>query len=1262
MPKFNKPLNISKMIRKLISLLIISSILPFNLKAEWIPLTEKPSNQQPRVTLISDNNQSTVIEIEIPGYNIKEITADGKTYHVIDLLTESFTNEPGKPSLPYVAKILAIPDQAGISVEIIESSEPEVFQNIYLPPGRNSWYEGQDEPAFEENEQAYQSLNLYPAYEAQMGTPAIFRDFRIARLSVFPFRYVAAKKELHVSSSITVKINYDQGVVVNPKSTRTGNKIAPSFGRIYRSTIFNYQHKLNNLYSGLEEGREVMLCIMPDEFVNSFQVYADWKRQSGIDIHVTKFTDINANSSDPDIIKAHITDAYQNWDHPPTYVLIIGDNNIFPKKIVNYDYSFPNEDYFVEIEGNDFFPEMMIGRFTNQGDYRMQVMINKYMKYEKEPYVANTDWFKKGICCSNNDYESQIKVKRFAAERMMLDGAFTSVDTLMSDGTGSGCSMDVYDVINALNEGRSFLNYRGEGWSDGWWASCTPLNTSHVSGLSNGEKFTFVTSIGCGVAMFNAGGGNCFGEEWIQMGTISAPRGGVAFVGPTSNTHTTYNNKIDKGIYVGMFTEKMETPGEALLRGKLYMFNVFGSDPWVEYHYRVFCILGDPSIHIWKDVPQNVTVAHPATIPVGYSQSEFYITHTSTGLPVANARICLTSENVFASATTDSPGKVFLGFTPLAEDTLTVTVTGGNVYPYQGSLYVLQTNEHVGPEAMPVIDDIDGNMNGIINPNENCTISFILKNWGNQTASNVQATISTADTNIQVVTTNPVNFYNLPTGASYNGDPFQFLVKPTCPVGHTFNLQLHVTSNNGNWDYQFSDMVSGCDLYYNGYIVNDDSALVSNYRMDPGETVKLFLTVKNTGTDNAPNVGGILSSNDQYITVLDSTGSFGTIIINGEEMSSGNYFEVSVDANCPVDHLAVFSLKLFTESGSYPYEATRNFTIQIGSPTSNDYTGPDNYGYYAYSSDDSLFIQKPDFEWDEINTIGNQVTITSSDYTQTVALPFTFKYYGLDYTQLRISSDGWIAFGSGSQTAYENQQIPSVDNINCMVAPFWDDLFDNGWDNGRLFYYHDFVNHRFIVEWDSISHWNDQSNPKKETFQVVLNDPAYYLTPTGDGEILFQYKYVSQQSSATVGIENHSQDDGIQYVFNNGYDITASDIRSNFAIKFTTEPPYIFLSDDELNPIASESGYYLGQNIPNPFSKNTSIRYTIPEDTWVKLTIFDIHGQVVNDLINEHRLSGNHTAKWNGKDDSGKVLSSGVYFYRLQTDKFISTKKLFLIR
>ena len=1249
------------MYKKILFVLIVSALMPFYLKADWVSLNKNNSeNTPPRVTLLSDDNNSSVIKIEISGFDLKEFYSEGKTYQSVDLLSEVFCAKPGLPELPYIAKVLAIPDQAGISVEVIEKGEIQVFNNIHLQPARESWIEGRPETPYIENSKAYQSNDIFPQEYAETEPPSIFRDFRIARVSVYPVRYIAGKNELQIVSSITVKVSYGPGEVVNPKTTPK-KAIAPSFGKLYRSFIFNYQSILDKSFEGKEDGREVVLCIMPDMFTESFQIYADWKRQSGTDVHVTKFSDIGANSNNPNIIKDHIADAYHNWENPPTYVLIVGDDGVFPTKIVTYDYSFPSEDFFVEIDGDDYFPEMMIGRFTNQGDYRMQVMINKFLLYEKEPYTEDTDWFKKATCCSNNEYESQVITKRFAANVMTEDGGFT-VDTLMSDGYwGSGCSVNLSDVVNTINEGRSYLNYRGEGWDDGWHASCYNFSVSDVAGLNNGQKFTFVTSIGCGVAMFNTYGGNCFGEAWVQLGSLSNPQGGVAFLGPTSNTHTTYNNKIDKGIYVGMFQEGMDTPGQALLRGKLYMYNVFGNDYWVEYHYRVFCVLGDPSIHIWKDVPQSVNVNHPASIIVGNNQLEITTTFAESGLPVENAVLCITGEELFVTGISDSTGKVTIEFAPELDETLTVTVRGGNVIPYQGTMDVTQPAVYVEPEPDPLITDINGNMDGLINPNENCNITVTLKNWGTQTAGNVQATLTATDPDfVEIISVDPLSYGNLSSGSMITGDPFLFFLKPNCSVGQIITLQLHITSDNGSWDFDFDALVHGCELMVNNFLVDDEDEPNSNYRMDPGETVNLLFSINNFGDDIASEVMAVLSSNNQYITVEDSVGSFGTLNIAEVAINTDNYFVVSVDASCPTEYWAEFSLKLYTQNGNYSYQTIPVVNIPVSLPIPADYTGPDAYGYYAYSSSDAFYEQTPVFNWFEIEGLGTEIIVPGlSDYTVTKTLPFTFKYYGTDYTQIRVSTDGWIAFGSGSQTAPDNAPLPSNDNVSSMVAAFWDDLYDGELEEGRILFYNDNANHRYIIEWDSIAHNDTLSEPKNEVFQIMLLDPAHYTTLTGDGEIIVQYKEVKETSSNTIGIENHSQDVGLQYVFNNDYDQTASVLTNEIAIKFTTEVPFfnLYTSVNEFQD-PDKTGFYLKQNQPNPFSSNTWINYELPETSNVLLDIFNVNGELVQTLQNGQQPAGKYSVMWNGQNVYQSRVKPGIYFYRLKTDSFIETMKL----
>ena len=200
--------------------LIIAMFSPFLMRAEWIPLNKQSASPAPpNVTLISDDNNSTILKIEISGFELKDLISGDKHYQMIDLLSESFTNSPGYPELPYIAKVLAIPDQAGVSIEVLETGVIQRFNNLYLPPARESWLEGSPETLYTEKTEAYNSMVSYPGEFVQLDQPSVFRDFRITRVSVFPIRYIPAKKELQVVSSITVCVKYGPGEVSKSKNS-----------------------------------------------------------------------------------------------------------------------------------------------------------------------------------------------------------------------------------------------------------------------------------------------------------------------------------------------------------------------------------------------------------------------------------------------------------------------------------------------------------------------------------------------------------------------------------------------------------------------------------------------------------------------------------------------------------------------------------------------------------------------------------------------------------------------------------------------------------------------------------------------------------------------------------------------------------------------------------------------------------------------------------------------------------------------------------
>jgi len=90
--------------------------------------------------------------------------------------------------------------------------------------------------------------------------------------------------------------------------------------------------------------------------------------------------------------------------------------------------------------------------------------------------------------------------------------------------------------------------------------------------------------------------------------------------------------------------------------------------------------------------------------------------------------------------------------------------------------------------------------------------------------------------------------------------------------------------------------------------------------------------------------------------------------------------------------------------------------------------------------------------------------------------------------------------------------------------------------------------------------------------------------------------------------------------------------------------------------------YALHQNHPNPFSAVTSINYQIPEDAQITLKIYDVAGKLLRTLVNEVKEPGYYTVRWDGKDELGKNVGNGIYFYKLETIGSAFTMKMTLVR
>jgi YVTN family beta-propeller protein len=90
--------------------------------------------------------------------------------------------------------------------------------------------------------------------------------------------------------------------------------------------------------------------------------------------------------------------------------------------------------------------------------------------------------------------------------------------------------------------------------------------------------------------------------------------------------------------------------------------------------------------------------------------------------------------------------------------------------------------------------------------------------------------------------------------------------------------------------------------------------------------------------------------------------------------------------------------------------------------------------------------------------------------------------------------------------------------------------------------------------------------------------------------------------------------------------------------------------------------YALRQNYPNPFNPETGIEFVLSKDCYVEISIYNLMGQKVRTLLSEYQTAGEKKTVWDGKDDRGNDLASGIYFYRLQAGDFSQTKKMVLLR
>lgn len=1101
---------------------------------------------------------SQTLHIETPEISFETLVIDGNDYQRPLIDGVGSNAEIGDWDLPTISTYFAVEPGKSYTANIT-ILESESVPGIELPT-KTSWQDPNNPQTISKTLSADGST---PSFEPELlpgvevSEPQVMRDMVLVQVSYTPFVYHPESNELDVITSTDIELVESNANNVIPSDLPP--RLSRAFEPLYQSLIPNYSDRTENA----EYQPHSILYILPSNSATVLpllQPLLDWRTRLGYVVNTVSTSETGSSTTS---IKNYIIDAYNEWDFPPEFVVLVGDANgtyFIPTYFENWSFYNGEGDHpYSTLAGGDRLPEVLVGRLTFSSTTELATIVNKIIQYESNPYTGNTEWFTRACLVGDPGYSgiSTIITNQQIGERMVYQGYSGNIEIYSSPFASQ--------MVSGINDGVSYINYRG-------WLGVSDFDNYDVNSLNNGWMLPFATIITCRTGSFSASGVEIV-EAFIRAGTPSQPKGAIAAVGTaTIGTHTMFNNAVDLGIYQGLFAEGMTSAGAALYRGKLNLQIQYPDNPsnYVDIFTHWHSLMGDPSTQLWTGFPQTLNVTHPVVITKGTNMMDILVEDDDEN-PVENAWVTLwraESDTIFESGYTNQEGLVSLPITSTIPGGVKVTVSKHNYKPYQGlfSISDPQLNVNVIPEGIVIDDDTSGLSNGnndqALNSGETIELMVPFYNYGSDSIFTVSGILQSTQPHVIVIQDSCYVGALDTAEMAYGNTPFLIHLDNGFEDGQPLGLRMDISDSQGN---QF---VGALHLVATGTKLNvKDTHIIDlgngNDVLDPGETAALEITLSNDGSVTASNVTGTLYSTTTMLTVDQNIGNFGDVA-PGELANNGDSnFQLEADDSILPGTIITLYLAL---NGSNGIQKTEYVSLQIGIPDETDPVGPDSYGYYIYANNDDMYSNSPQYEWIEIDDryggSGTNIGIYDSgddqDDVTSVDLPFTFRMYGEEYDKISICSNGWIAMGDTPLRSFRNYQIPGAGGPNPMIAAFWDDLTTNS--GGRVYTYYDSDGHRFIVEWSNMTTYQQSSN---EDFQVILHDPAYYLTPTNDGEILIQYKTFNNTSYntgsstthgkyCTVGIEDQSATIGLEYTFNNQYHPAAMPLENQSALFITT--------------------------------------------------------------------------------------------------------------
>ena len=186
---------------------IVLALLANVLTTSWMGLGISKAPVEPEVRMVSGHTGETVVEITLQGFQIDELKVEGATFHRLSFPRCFFDGEIGAPELPTLSFTLGIPEDAPVSVEILETDETP-FTDVHVFPRQEPRRDMPEEYAFRFDPSFYGPGLEYPLEALRISEPAVWRDVNVVSVTVCPFRYIPETRELTVAKRMTVRVTH----------------------------------------------------------------------------------------------------------------------------------------------------------------------------------------------------------------------------------------------------------------------------------------------------------------------------------------------------------------------------------------------------------------------------------------------------------------------------------------------------------------------------------------------------------------------------------------------------------------------------------------------------------------------------------------------------------------------------------------------------------------------------------------------------------------------------------------------------------------------------------------------------------------------------------------------------------------------------------------------------------------------------------------------------------------------------------------------